>query len=78
MGFKTLSMALRHNSVEINDPVLKSEDKLAVLLGTEGEGLLPETIEMSDYVAKIPMKEGVDSLNVAAAAAVIFWELNQH
>lgn len=75
MGFKTLSMALRNNSVDIDDPVLHKEDKLAILLGTEGDGLLTETINSSDYVVKIPMKEGVDSLNVAAAAAVIFWEL---
>ncbi len=75
LGYKTLSMALRNNSVDICDPVLKNEEKLAILLGTEGDGLLPETISSSDYVVKIPMKEGVDSLNVAAAAAVIFWEL---
>lgn len=75
MGFKTLSMALRNNSVDINDPVLYNEEKLAILLGTEGDGLLTETINTSDYVAKIPMKPGVDSLNVAAAASVIFWEL---
>lgn len=77
MGFKTLSMALRNNSVDIDDPVLHNGDKLAILLGTEGAGLLAKTIEMSDYVAKIPMKEGVDSLNVAAAGAVIFWELSK-
>lgn len=77
MGFKTLSMALRNNSVDIDDPVLYNEDKLAILLGTEGEGLLPQTISQSDYVAKIPMTEGVDSLNVAAAGAVIFWELRK-
>lgn len=77
LGFKTLSMALRNNSVNIDDPVLYNEDKLAILLGTEGEGLLPETINLSDYVAKIPMADGVDSLNVAAAGAVIFWELRK-
>jgi len=75
LGFKTLSMALRNNSVNINDPVLQNEEKLAILLGTEGDGLLTETINKSDYVVKIPMKEGVDSLNVAAAAAVIFYSL---
>lgn len=75
LGFKTLSMALRNNSVDVDDDVLRNEEKLAVLLGTEGEGLLPETISLSNYVAKIPMRPGVDSLNVAAAAAVIFWEL---
>ncbi len=77
LGFKTLSMALRNNSVDIDDPVLYNEEKLAILLGTEGDGLLRETISMSDYVAKIPMKSGVDSLNVAAAGAVIFWELRK-
>jgi len=77
MGFKTLSMALRNNSVDVDDPVLQAEDKLAVLLGTEGNGLKTQTIEASDYVCKIPMREGVDSLNVAAAAAVIFWELRK-
>lgn len=77
MGFKTVSMALRNNSIDINDPVLGQEDKLAVLLGTEGDGLLKETIDSSDYVIKIPMKPGVDSLNVAAAATVMFWELSK-
>lgn len=77
LGFKTVSMALRNNSVDIDDPVLHNENKLAILLGTEGTGLLSETISLSDYVVKIPMKEGVDSLNVAAAAAVIFWELRK-
>lgn len=75
IGFKTLSMALRHNSIEITDQILKKEEKLAILLGTEGTGLLEKTIEKSDYVAKIPMKDGIDSLNVAAAAAIIFWEV---
>lgn len=77
LGFKTLSMALRNNSVKITDPVLHNQEKLAILLGTEGNGLLSETIDKSDYVVKIPMKDGVDSLNVAAAAAVIFWELRK-
>lgn len=77
LGFKTLAMALRNNSVDIDNPVLCEEKKLAVLLGTEGEGLLPQTINACDYVAKIPMKDGVDSLNVAAAAAIIFWELRK-
>lgn len=77
LGYKILSMALRKNSVDITDPVLHSQEKLAILLGTEGNGLLTQTIEMSDYVVKIPMKDGVDSLNVAAAAAVIFWELRK-
>lgn len=75
LGFKTLSMALRNNSVDINDPILQAQEKLAILLGTEGDGLLTQTIDSSNYVVKIPMRPGVDSLNVAAAAAVIFWEL---
>lgn len=75
MGYKTLSMALRKNSIDIDDPLLYKEEKLAILLGTEGEGLDTKTIDMSDYVAKIPMSAEVDSLNVAAAAAIIFWEL---
>lgn len=75
-GFKLASMALRKESVDISDPVLKSEDKLAVLMGSEGEGLLDETIDKSDYVIKIPMAHGVDSLNVAAASALAFWELH--
>lgn len=74
-GFKTVSMALRNNSVEINDPVLHAEERLAVILGTEGEGLASTTIADSDYTVKIPMSHGVDSLNVAAASAVAFWEL---
>ena len=77
LGFKTLSMALRNNSIDITDSKLREESKLAILLGTEGDGLLPQTIDSSDYVAKIPMKEGVDSLNVAAAAAIMFWELRK-
>lgn len=78
LGFKTLSMALRNNSVDINDSTLLAQEKLAILLGTEGDGLLPQTIDSSDYVVKIPMRPGVDSLNVAAAAAVIFWELGKN
>jgi len=74
-GFKTVSMALRNDSVEINDPVLHAEERLAVILGTEGEGLASTTIADSDYTVKIPMSHGVDSLNVAAASAVAFWEL---
>ncbi|MCR5725696.1 MAG: RNA methyltransferase [Treponema sp.] len=74
-GFKTLSMALRNNSIDIQNPVLHSEPRLAVLLGNEGDGLLSETIDTSDYVVKIPMKAGVDSLNVASAAVIAFWEL---
>ena len=74
-GFKTVSMALRNDSVEVNDPVLHAEERLAVILGTEGEGLASTTIADSDYTVKIPMSHGVDSLNVAAASAVAFWEL---
>ena len=76
-GFKTVSMALRNESVSISDPVLKSEEKLALIMGSEGDGLLTETIDKSDYVAKIPMAEGVDSLNVAAASALAFWEITK-
>ncbi|MDE6380946.1 MAG: RNA methyltransferase [Muribaculaceae bacterium] len=74
-GFKTVAMALRHNSVDISDPVLKKEPKLAIVMGTEGEGLPIETIDSADYVVKIPMCHGVDSLNVAAAAAIAFYAL---
>ncbi|MBE5826593.1 MAG: RNA methyltransferase [Butyrivibrio sp.] len=76
-GFKLASMALRNESVDINDPILKSEERLVVALGSEGEGLLPETISKSDYVIKIPMFHDVDSLNVAAASALAFWELGK-
>ncbi len=74
-GFKTVAMALRHNSVDISDPILKTEPKLAIVMGTEGEGLPIETIDSADYVVKIPMHHGVDSLNVAAASAIAFYEL---
>lgn len=76
-GFKTVSFALRNNSVDIDDPKLKKEPALAIIMGTEGDGLKSETINESDYVVKIPMYNGVDSLNVAAAAAVAFWELGR-
>lgn len=75
LGFKTVAMALRKNTVDIDNPSLKAEERLAVILGTEGEGLLESTIDASDYTVKIPMAHGVDSLNVAAAGAVVFWEL---
>ena len=75
LGFKTAAMALTDNSVSIDNEQLMSEEKLAIILGTEGEGLLHETIENCDYTVKIPMSHGVDSLNVAAASAVAFWEL---
>ncbi len=74
-GFKTAAMALCDNSVSIDDEKLQSEERLAIIMGTEGEGLRSKTIEESDYVVKIPMSHGVDSLNVAAASAVTFWEL---
>ena len=75
-GFKTVAMALRHNSVDISDPVLKEEPKLAIVMGTEGEGLPIETIDSADYVVKIPMHHAVDSLNVAAASAIAFYALS--
>ena len=77
-GFKNVAMALRNDTVNIDDPVLQKEEKLAIILGTEGEGLLTETIDGCDYTVKIPMSHGVDSLNVAAASAVAFWELGKH
>ena len=77
MGFRTVSFALRNDSVSIDDPVLLSEDKLALILGTEGEGLKDETMAKSDYTVKIPMYHDVDSLNVAAASAVAFYELGR-
>ena len=75
MGFKTLSMALKDDSFSIDDPQLRREEKLAILLGAEGDGLAEETIAACDFTVKIPMYHGVDSLNVAAASAVAFWEL---
>ena len=75
LGFKTAAMALKKDSYAIDDPALREVEKLAVILGTEGEGLLDTTIDASDYTVKIPMYHGVDSLNVAAASAVAFWEL---
>lgn len=77
MGFKTAAMALNDNSVSIDDPALLAEDRLAIIMGTEGDGLQQETIRCSDYVVKIPMYNGVDSLNVAAASAVAFWQLHK-
>lgn len=75
LGFKTAAMALSDNSISIDDPKLLKESKLAIVMGTEGDGLAKETIEKADYVVRIPMSHQVDSLNVAAAAAVAFWEL---
>ena len=77
LGFMTAAMALRNNTIDIQDGRLKKIDKLAVILGTEGEGLSARTIDRSDYTVKIPMYHGVDSLNVAAASAVAFWELGR-
>ncbi len=76
-GFKTVAMALRNNSIDLDDPLLKKEPKLALIMGTEGDGLSSTTISQADYVVKIPMAHGVDSLNVAAASAVAFWELRK-
>ena len=75
LGIKTAALALTDRSVSIDDAVLAGEDRLALVLGTEGDGLADSVIESCDYTVKIPMSHGVDSLNVAAAAAVAFWEL---
>ena len=75
LGFRTAAMALSDNSVPIDHPSLKDEPRLAIVLGTEGDGLSTQVIEESDYVVRIPMWHEVDSLNVAAASAVAFWEL---
>ena len=75
MGFKTVAMALSDTAMRIDDPRLVSEDKLAIVMGTEGSGLAPDTIAGCDYTVCIPMSHGVDSLNVAAASAVAFWQL---
>ena len=77
LGFRTAAMALRDNSVSIDDPRLMAEEKLAIVLGTEGDGLCNDTIANCDYTVKIPMSHGVDSLNVAAASAVAFWQLGR-
>ena len=77
LGFKTVAMALTDKSISLDDPVLKAEPRLAIVMGTEGDGLPKETIASTDYVVRIPMAHGVDSLNVAAAAAVAFWELGK-
>ncbi len=76
-GFKTVAFALRDDSISIDDPLLASEEKLAIILGTEGEGLQDSTLATCDYTVKIPMSHGVDSLNVAAASAIAFWELGR-
>ncbi|MBQ8780454.1 MAG: RNA methyltransferase [Oscillospiraceae bacterium] len=77
LGFKTAAMALDDNSVSIDEPALLKEEKLAVVLGTEGDGLAEKTITSCDYTVKIPMSHEVDSLNVAAASAVAFWQLGK-
>ncbi len=76
-GFATAAMALREDADSVDDDRLKMEERLAVVLGTEGEGLAAETIADCDYTVRIPMSGGVDSLNVAAASAVAFWELGR-
>lgn len=78
LGFQTAAMALSDDSISIEDPRLMSEEKLAVVLGTEGDGLAAATIADCDYTIRIPMSHGVDSLNVAAASAVAFWQLGVH
>lgn len=78
LGFKTVAMALTDDSVSIDDETLMAEPRLAIIMGTEGDGLSHETIKGADYVARIPMAHGVDSLNVAAASAVAFWQLRAH
>ena len=75
LGFKTAAMALRDDSVSIDDPKLLAEEKLAIILGSEGDGLTNDTIADCDYTVRIPMYHDVDSLNVAAASAVAFWQL---
>lgn len=77
LGFKTAALALSDDSVSIDDPALMAEEKLAIILGTEGEGLADHTIADCDYTVRIPMSHGVDSLNVAAASAVAFWQLGR-
>ena len=78
LGFKTVAMALRNDTVYIDDPILEGEEKLAIILGTEGTGLTECTINTADYTVKIPMENGVDSLNVAAAGVIAFWQLTRH
>ena len=75
LGFRTAAMALRDDAVSIDDARLAAEERLAIVLGTEGDGLARETIADCDYTVRIPMSHGVDSLNVAAASAVAFWQL---
>ena len=77
MGFRTAAMALSNESISIDDPRLMKEEKLAVIMGSEGDGLAPRTIADCDYTVRIPMSHGVDSLNVAAASAIAFWQLSR-
>ncbi len=77
LGFRTAAMALSDNSISLDHPALKEEKKLALIMGTEGDGLSTQVIEEADYVVRIPMSNAVDSLNVAAASAVAFWELRK-
>lgn len=77
LGFKTAAMALREDTIGIDSPELAAQERLAIILGTEGDGLAEETIRACDYTVRIPMSHGVDSLNVAAASAVAFWELGR-
>lgn len=77
-GFKTVAMALRNDSIALDNPTLKTEPRLAIVMGTEGDGLPAEAICQADYVVRIPMRHGVDSLNVAAASAVAFYELTKN
>lgn len=75
LGFRTVAMALCEHSIPIDDPALMAEPKLAIVMGTEGDGLPHKTVNSCDYIVRIPMSYGVDSLNVAAAAAIAFWQL---
>ena len=77
LGFRTVAMALTDNSVSIDHPALMDEPRLAIIMGTEGDGLSSEVIAQTDYVVRIPMYHNVDSLNVAAASAVAFWQLRK-
>ena len=76
-GFRTIAMALRDNSISIDDANLKQQERLALIMGNEGDGLPQETIDCADYIVRIPMFHNVDSLNVAAASAIAFWELRK-
>lgn len=78
MGFKTLAMALTDKSISIDSPKLQNEEKLAIIMGTEGDGLPQNVISQADYTVRIPMMNGVDSLNVAAASAIAFWQLRKN